>query len=262
MKINKAPEAFASLLLIATGLLGLIIAIADFAGWAEKITAKSPSSFVLLTVGMLAIAVGLERVVRFKHLDEQLDRFEHLFASHLGCLYHEGHDDTYRAAIRLLATARKHVRTLIIDRTAPEQWREALSERLRESKEANKPIKFQVVVALSLKKIPSNFVEEFEQRVEIYREKGVEQLMTRRILDLNPPLGFDLLIIDDQHVFIGIPSVADEQVLSRALVFENQNKLASELVDWYDHMLVRSTVTFAELKEKITRDGIQSKLAT
>jgi len=258
MNLKKAPEALASLLLIVAGLLGLIIAIADFGGWSEKITTKPSSSFVLLTVGMLAIAVGLERVVRFKHLDEQLDRFEHLFASHLGCHYYEGHDDTYGAAIRLCATAQKHVRTLIIGRAAPEQWRTALSERLRESKEANKPIKFQVVVALSFKKMQPNFVEEIEQRLETYREKGVEHLVTRRILDLNPPLGFDLLIVDDQHVFIGIPSVADEQVLSRALIFENQNKLATELVDWYDHVLVRSTVTFDEFKEQVIRDGIQT----
>jgi len=258
MKLKKAPEALASLLLIVAGLLGLIIAIADFGGWTETITAKPSSAFVLLTVGMLAIATGLERVVRFKHLDEQLDRFEHLFASHLGCHYYEGHNDTYSAAIRLCATAQKHVRTLIIGRTAPEQWRTALSERLRESKEAKKPIKFQVVVALSLKDIPPNFVEEFEQRLDTYREKGVEHLMTRRILDLNPPLGFDLLIVDDQHVFIGIPSVADEQMLSRALVFENQNKLASELVDWYDQVLVRSTVTYEDVKQQITRDRIQT----
>jgi hypothetical protein len=258
MKLKKAPEALASLLLVVTGLIGLVIAIADFGGWTAKITTENPSSFVLLTVGMLAIAVGLERVVRFKHLDEQLDRFEHLFASHLGCHYYEGHDETYRAAIRLCAMAQKHIRTLIIGRTAPEQWRAALTERLRESKEANKPIKFQVVVALSLKKIQPNFVEEFEQRLEKYREKGVEHLTTRRILDLNPPVGFDLLIVDDQHVFMGIPSVADEQLLSRALVFENQNKLASELVDWYDQVLVRSTVTFEEIKERITRDGIQT----
>ena len=256
MKLKNAPEALASLLLIVAGLLGLSIAIADFGGW--TITPKLSVSVVLLTVGMLAIAVGLERVLRFKHLDEQLERFEHLFASHLGCHYYEGHDDVYRAAIRLCTTAQKHVRTLIIGRTAPEQWRTALSERMRESKEANKPIKFQVVVALSLEKIQPDFVEEVKQRLEKYREKGVEHLMTLRIFDSNPPLGFDLLIIDDQHVFIGIPSVADEQVLSRALVFENQNKLASELVDWYDQVLVRSTVTFNEIKEQIARNGIQT----
>jgi hypothetical protein len=259
MQMKRRAEALTYLLLTLTGLLGVVIALADFVGWTDSITEKRSISLVLVTVGVLAVAVGLERAIRFKDIDEQLGRFERLFASHLGCRYYEGHDESYNAAIELCATAQKHVRTLIIGRTAPEKWASAVSERLRESKDAQKPIKFQVTVAFNFNGIDHSFIEAFERRLEIYRKKGVEHLMTLRLLDLNRPLGFDLLIIDRQHVFLGVPSVADEQFLTRAIVFEYQDKLANELVDWYDQVLVRSAVTVDEFKAPHFRDKLQTR---
>lgn len=258
MKLKARAEALTTLLLILSGLLGVLIAIADSLGYAEMISEKSAIVFVLVTVGVLAIALGLERAIRFKDLDAQLSRYERLFASHLGCRYCEGHDESYNLAIELLATAEKNIRTLIIGRTAPEKWAQAVSERLRESKAANKPLKFQVTVALNRNAIDQLFVKAFDTRLDIYRNKGVERLMTARILDLNRPVGFDVLIIDRKHVFIGVPSVADDQFITRAIVFEGQDKLASELADWYDQVLVRSAVTFDEVKSELHHSTVQT----
>lgn len=255
--LKKRSETLASLLLILSGIFGLIIAIADFIGWADKITEKQSISLVLVMVGMLAIALGLERAIRFKDLDEQLNRFEKLFASQLNCRYYEGHNEVYDIAIDLCATAQKHVRTLIIGRTAPEEWTRAISSKLRESKEVNKPIKFQATVAVNLSSINVKFIEVLEERLKIYRKDGVDHLANIRVLSLNLTLGFDLLIVDHEHVFIGIPSPADEQFLSRAIVFENQSKLASELIDWYDQVVIRSAITLDELKKSVYKEEIQ-----
>ena len=257
MQMKKRAEMLTYLLLTLSGLLGIVIALADFVDL--EITGKDRLSLVLVTVGMLAFSVGLERVIRFRDIDEQLARFERLFASHLGCRYSEGHDESYTAAIELCATAQQHIRTLIIGRTAPENWAEAVSERLRKSKEVNKPVKFQVTVALDVNRIDQPFIEALERRLEIYKRKGVDRLMTLRILNLNRPLGFDMLIIDRQHVFLGVPSVADEQFLRRAIVFEHQEKLANELVDWYDQMVVQSALTFDDLKAQLYRDKVQPR---
>lgn len=255
MKLKRRSEALTSLLLILCGVLGAVIAIADFLGWPNLMSTERSISLVLVTVGVLAIAVGLERAIRFKDLDEQLSRFERLFACQLGCRYYEGHNESYTAAIELIASAQKHVRALIIGRTAPEKWRAAISDRLRESKD-NKPIKFQPTVAFS--NINAPFIEQLEKHLETYRNKGVEHLITIRVLDLNRPLGFDMLIVDHQHVFLGVPSVADDQFLSRALVFEGQTRLASELADWYDQIIVPSSLTLTQLKDQFYRDKLHT----
>ena len=107
MNLKARTEALTSLLLIVSGVFGLLIALADFVGLADKLELKLSIPLILVTVGMLAVSVGLERVIRFRNLDEQLNKFENLFASHLGCRYYEGHDESYKAAIELCATAEK-----------------------------------------------------------------------------------------------------------------------------------------------------------
>jgi hypothetical protein len=254
MNLKARTEALTSLLLIVSGVFGLLIALADFVGLADKLELKLSIPLILVTVGMLAVSVGLERVIRFRNLDKQLNKFEKLFASHLGCRYYEGHDESYKAAIELCATAEKHVRTLIIGRTAPEQWAMAVSDRLQQTKNLNKPVKFQATLAYNFNNINPPFIQAMKRRLEIYSEKGVDHLMTLRFLDVNRPLGFDLLIIDHQHLFIGVPSVADEKFLTRAIVFNHQERLVDELVDWYDQVLVRGALTFPELEGRVSGD--------
>jgi len=60
MNLKARTEALTSLLLIVSGVFGLLIALADFVGLADKLELKLSIPLILVTVGMLAVSVGVE----------------------------------------------------------------------------------------------------------------------------------------------------------------------------------------------------------
>jgi hypothetical protein len=83
MKVHeKAIEYISAALLVIVGISGASVSILDFIGtdfengpWRLL---KGPLPVMLLTVGILALALGLERFARFQHINRQLDMIEHL----------------------------------------------------------------------------------------------------------------------------------------------------------------------------------------
>lgn len=83
MKIyEKVAEYISAGLLVAVGISGALVSILDFIGtdfqngpWRWI---KGPSPIMLLTVAILALALGIERLVRFQHINHQLEKIEFL----------------------------------------------------------------------------------------------------------------------------------------------------------------------------------------
>ena len=81
-RIEKIIEFLATVLLVLVGLLGLLISILDFIGtdftngpWKWL---KGPTPVTLMTVAVLALALGLERIVRFRQINQQFNKIESL----------------------------------------------------------------------------------------------------------------------------------------------------------------------------------------
>jgi hypothetical protein len=79
---DRVIELLSTALLIIVGIMGMFISILDFIGtdftsglW---VWLKGPLPAILLTVAILALALGLERLVRFQRIDRKLNTIEYL----------------------------------------------------------------------------------------------------------------------------------------------------------------------------------------
>lgn len=83
-RLERLGEVLTTLFLLIVGLLGVTVSILDFIGtdfengpWRWL---KGPLPVILLIVALLALAVGLERSIRFQQIDRRLDSIESLAA--------------------------------------------------------------------------------------------------------------------------------------------------------------------------------------
>jgi hypothetical protein len=79
---ERIIELLSTALLIIVGVLGILVAALDLIGtdfnngpWSWI---QGPLPITLLTVALLALALGLERIVRFQQINRQLDTIKNL----------------------------------------------------------------------------------------------------------------------------------------------------------------------------------------
>ncbi len=236
--LEKILEYISSFLLILIGLVGVAIGLDDFLEWKllTTIAPKEPNTLILLTVGAISLALGLERVIRFRRLDQHIGQIENLVASSSGGRLLKGYNAIYTEGIRIVSTTQRQIRALLFEKApkAPKEFAQALAIHLKQSEKARAPIKYEVVIAVNFNTLTSQFQKNVDERFNIYSRAGVGHLVFRFLIDLNKPIGFDLLIVDDKHVIIAFPPLGDVENLQTGILFENKSEVAAELASWFD----------------------------
>jgi hypothetical protein len=258
LKLDKFAEYIVAVVLLIVGITGSAIGLAEFFGYDVTIlTSRNPLSLVLAIVGLLATALGLERVGRFRRHEQQMTRLESLLTEARGGQLLIGTDEIYRTATRLCSTTNKHIRTIIIGRSAkaPREWPIAVANRLREMRRLGTDMKFDAIIAVDFDNLPPDFIEGIDTRFSIYERNGVKDLVSLYLMDLRPTIGFDVVIFDRNHVNISFSQLAGVNRLQRALHFENQPEIASEFADWFDQIALRSAIPYEDWvrqRQKVT----------
>ncbi len=246
-QLEKRTETFASWLLISVGVVGLLLSALDFVGWEPSfLQQKGPLLAVWITVGLLSSAIGLERVVRFRRQDQQLERLDNLLAGALGGQHLERYNEVYDTLTRQVGTMQRRLRTITVSKpiAAPNSWAEAIARRLKETKRAGVPAEFKSIIAMDFDSLPLDFQQSIETRLNIYRKYGVRELVSLYLLDLKPPILFDLQIVDENHLTIALGTWAGQRNTPYAISFENQQKLATEFVDWYEQIALKHAIPY------------------
>lgn len=241
-------ESITSFMLILVGLVGITIGIFDFVGLENKLLSitKDPITLVLLTIGLLSLAVGLERVIRLRHQNKQFDQIERLLAKSSGGQFLKGVDEIYGTTMRLCSAVQNNIKTIVFASgpKAPHRWAETVARRLRETKQSGAPAKFEVVIALDFDQLAVDFKQNMEARNKLYERFGVFDLVSLNLLNIKPCVGFDILILDRRHVVIGFTTFTGIRQLQSAILFENQPHIASEFADWFDQFIIRSAIPY------------------
>ena len=82
---DKIAEHVVASLLLLSGVAGVAIGFADFVGLdTSLLTSKNSLSLVLVTVGLLATSLGLERVGRFRRYEQQIEYLKMLITRSRG----------------------------------------------------------------------------------------------------------------------------------------------------------------------------------
>ncbi len=251
-RLEGLAQYFSTSILISAGLVGAVILIKDTFELAIPLPfTVGTERLILLTVATLAIGVGLERTGRFRRVDRQYRRIESLMASSLGGQHQRGYNEVYSSGARIVGKAQRSIKGLVFVRApkAPPYWAEAVNNRLKESSKAGNPVYFQVVLAADfaqLEKNRSQFLRGVEERQKIYSRGGVGELVSRFLLDMNPPIGFDILIVDESHVTIGFTTVSGHKELQASILFEDRPEIASQFNSWFEQFILPPAVKYED----------------
>lgn len=248
-RLSRIADNLVAYLLLVVGLSGSVIGFTDFIGWdISLLTPKTPISLTLLTVGLLATALGVERIVAYRRLEEHLERLEALVASSRGGQQLIGAEQIYGAMARIVSLAERRIRCLIIDNKerSPKKLTEVVAQRLRSLDRAGIPVKFEAVIAADLDKPSPDFLSWIIDRKNIYDQHKAMHLISLRLLDMEPPFGFDIYIVDQEHIFLLFSKLLGSERASVAILFENQPSIAKDFIDWYDDAVMKSSISFDE----------------
>jgi hypothetical protein len=237
----KRVAKFASAgLLIAAGIVGLAISVFDLAG--IDIFFKDPALIGLLIVGMLAVALGIERVTTLHRLEEAMDGVEEYFQRTARIRRIQGGPDIYKHGIRLVGETESHIRSVLVGNgnKAPRAFATAAATRLQQLKKARKPASMVVVLVLPRAEIPPDFEDIVRERHELYRRKGVGELVSVYVLEQDQAIGMDYLIVDRKHVAISFTPTGQTHDLMSSISIEDQPDIADQFANWFDNKLVRA----------------------
>ena len=60
----------------------------------------------------------------------------------------------------------------------------------------------------------------------------MRDLVSLYILDLKPPIGFDVHLVDKEHLVLAFTTLEGVKKTPYGIAFENQPMVASEFADW------------------------------
>jgi hypothetical protein len=236
-------------LLIITGMLGITLAVADFAGWEKLILAsKNPLTMILGFIALLSLSLGLERVIHFQSIDRQFESLKSLLARSSGAQHLKNYEEIYNTAIKLCGLANQQIRTVLFNPRplttpkTPQEWAQAIARRLRDSRKSKKPVTLEAVIAVDFNFLKATDMDPFKERYNVYKKIGVSDLYKPRLLNTINPIGLDVFIIDRKHVILAFTMAEGLTDLQRGILFEDQPMLASEFADWFDQQIFRRAV--------------------
>jgi hypothetical protein len=254
---GKFAEDIPAYTLIVAFLVGLAIFAHDL--FDQSSEANTISRLIAAIVGLLALSLGLERFVRFRRYDTQLDQLRGLMNRNLGGVYLRGVDEIYTSGARICGGVNNRIRVVVHSTTppAPEYWVKAVAGRLRQTDEWNDPARFELIIAGELKNLPADFAEGLANRLIEYRKHGVRNLTEQIsvfLLDASTPIGFDLMVVDGEQAIVGFRSNPNKKMLQRAILFEGKNEITADLWDMIADLMDQHAKRYTDWIDKLPQE--------
>lgn len=272
---GRTYDRIQSFAYIIIGVIGIIISIASWVGWdILSLSATEPHdkilhfiNIILGVVSFLLLSIGLERRTwlekvyqksqdidaQLTKVQDQMERLVQVSSRSIGTRYLHNAKEVYDTVARLFPQAQQHVRvvnTVVSGPKTPVELIHSIAETLKLRKNIGNPIRYDVVIALDPSNISSDFVQSMQDRAKIFKDNGVFDCYSAYILESKIHNFFDVLIIDNTHLGIGITRHERALDLSGAILFENQPEVSSQLAIWFDRVIIPHSVPFEEWSKK------------
>lgn len=255
--------------LILLGTVSMIIGVADAFGYdLSVVVPKSVAGITLGLLGLLAIAIGIERFFALHdlksaldnlkqeigqlgqdvevlpvELDDRIDALQASLGAAVGGRYLVGKKLINQALSFNAENAKRHIRALIVGdgKRSPKELAETVAQRMKQAKTESESIVFDVVIVVPKGKEPSqDFVDWTRERSAIYVRYEVFEKVQLRILELEPTLTFDVYVVDEDAVLIAFSRLLRSNETSGAIVFEGNEAIAKDFIEWFNEAFDRA----------------------
>jgi hypothetical protein len=121
---------------------------------------------------------------------------------------------------------------------APSYFFDTLLARLVGAKGERGPVAYDAVLALDASDSNETLLKRGLAWLGRLEDSDVADCANLYVFDMRPPVGFELLIVDDMHVVIGFTTLHRESDLQTGLLFENSPEVARDFSDWLQRLVL------------------------
>ncbi|MBU1180534.1 hypothetical protein KJ885_06330 [Patescibacteria group bacterium] len=233
----RLADKIATIALIVLGLISVTISTLDFfVKDLETIPIlKETSQITLLLIGVLCFAIGLERFTKFEDMNKRLDKLFDRINNVAPTQVLDGRDAIYGAATELINDAKKVIRASSFrenHKAAPKPYLQSLTNKIERSKTLRQPVEYRLLYGYGSL---ADLIQTDTHHKAFFISHKIGEYF--RYAYLNAPIGLDLLIIDNKHLLIALPTIATDPALRKGIKFVNAPDLVTDISSWYDNYL-------------------------
>jgi hypothetical protein len=246
--LKKALTNLQHFFIISAALGATAISIASILGFQLE-WINNVSSYSLLLISIIVLALGLERIMTINGIETRLDMLKKEIIPTLDSvlmytksLQNTGitrvlHNNTeiFSIACQYIKDSKQEIRAVISGEILPaKEYHDTLIDVLAKSKENETPIYNRVIITTDNIPLSETLVNRYKKNVKHYTEKGIEDLI--KLYFSLASASFDMLIIDDMHVIISYSVTEGAQDLQSGIAFINEPNIARQMAKWFDNV--------------------------
>lgn len=254
--ISRSIEYLVVAVLLVVGILGAFIGVADQFGWdVTFFTPETPTSLILTIISLLAVGIGLERIGTFRRQENLIEELKHYITTlqsntskietRLSMLQTGerlvGPQQIFNNMTRIAKKTKHSIRALILDNgeRSPIELTIDVAKRLKELNNLGEPAYFDAVIAADTNSMAQETKDWIKSRHDTYVQYQIDHMVRLHILQMKPPFGFDVFIVDEEHTIILFTKLTGTDRATTAILFENQPEIARDFTDWFDRVALR-----------------------
>jgi hypothetical protein len=223
--------------LILLGLASVVISALDFflKGFESIPIFKDTPQIILLLVGVLCFAIGLERFTKFEDINRRLNDLFKQIGDIAPAQVLDGHEAIYDAAIELINDAKKVIRASSFREKhciAPKRYLQSLISKVQKCKKQHQTIEYRLLYGYSNL---DDLINTDTQHKALFASHGIGDCF--RYAYLNSSIGIDLLIVDNTNLLIALPTLSTDPDLRKGIKFVNHPELVGDICSWFDNYL-------------------------
>jgi hypothetical protein len=246
MEVGEIAEKVTLWTAIAISLLGTLIGVLDFCGLKIPYIENNIPQIILSLLGLLGIAIGLERLTKLESLSRKLIEIKRMVETAVSAQKVEGYDEMFDVSTQYVRDAEAKINLLIFagsitNSPIPGRYLNALNKQLKNSKENRSSVVYRVIIGYDHNlstEMKTGIRTHIQNKEKIFEEEGIASQVEYRYINI--PFGISLFVVDRKHLLLGFPRRTPDgkvQEFQTGIKFSGNNSLVPFVADWFDHYL-------------------------
>lgn len=231
-------EKLSTGVLIASSIIALTIGISDLFFNLESISyVKKTPQISLILLGTLGIALGVERAVNFEELKKELLEIKKSISSTTTSQFVQGREESYSLVSKIILDSKSKVDVLgmfSLSETEDEfnEQKSLYLNALIKAMKSNVNIDCRIVFGIASPQLSQQQIISLKRRRNLFRESGL--LNRVRFHQIILTAGLNIMIIDNQHLAIGFPTLSLVTSLRSTIKLSGNTELVDSMSKWYE----------------------------
>lgn len=238
-------------------LIGIAVFLLHFKQHWGKIRSGDLTPLLVLLISLLCTSYGVERFVYSENYTKLLNRLDQALKQQPSVTFTDDLRDIWSGIEAEMLSVDHIIRTVQSgDRPnhLPSQFKDLpdkIAARLVEQQGRFGDVRYRIVLVFEGAKKTAEQLADLEKanrdRLNFYKNKGLESNVELRVFDHETLTKFDILIIDEKHVNIGFDTSGNmpgNVEIQNTMLWQNQAALASKLARWFDDTVWKEATPF------------------